>query len=46
MDNWGRAYSKAIVFLFNFQLDIFTSGTNIEWTNKHPQETSCHQTSK
>lgn len=35
-----HTYSEAIVLVLNFQLDIFTSSVNIEWTNKHPQETT------
>ena len=37
----NHTYSEAIVLLLNFQLNIFTSSANIEWTNKHPQETFC-----
>lgn len=39
----NHTYSEAIVLVLNFQLDIFTSSMNIEWTNKHPQETSWQE---
>lgn len=36
-----EVYSVTVVLLFDFQLDIFPSGTHIDRTQKHPQKAAC-----
>lgn len=36
-------YFVTVVLLFNLQLDVFASGTHINWTQKHLQKPPCTQ---